>query len=487
VSTKKTNKYYINLTELDEGLVIYQSPDANKKNWYVRILLRKGGYVRRSTKTTSKEKAKRAAYRIQDEVKEREYLGLSHTKTTFQTVAKAYLKSIQHTRSTHRIEQIKTSLDRYLLPYFGHMFMTSFFENTQYVNDYPLWRKEYWSRYDKEVKEGKRADERFKTVDGTLPKWDKVSKRPIANYSYNPSQTAIKMNIIIFNAIMRWAAEHKHIQVPVLMKYKNLPHDDVRSQSVYTFSEEEIRKITTYFQQDYKRNKRFITDDDGNRIKDDNGYDKYELYENHRSDHKHMRINLRGWYYLMVNTGLRVRSANYLKWGMIEQRTRTMEDGTQLDFLALTIEEYKSERIKKGLRFRTVYAPHHLTRILNDVRRQNAPYNTDDDYVFTHQHKRQPLLNMSRYAFRRVLKELDLYTHKSGAKRTAKHLRSYYASKLLQTHPIHLVAATLGNSIEVAYKLYAQLEIAKRAYEILGDVPQPPQVILLDKEDQIIS
>ena len=109
MSTKKTNKYYINLTELDEGLVIYQSPDANKKNWYVRILLRKGGYVRRSTKTTSKEKAKREAYRIQDDVKEREYLGLSHTKTTFQTVARAYLKSIQHTRSTHRIEQIKTS------------------------------------------------------------------------------------------------------------------------------------------------------------------------------------------------------------------------------------------------------------------------------------------------------------------------------------------------------------------------------------------
>ena len=140
--SSKTNKYYINLTELDEGLVIYQSPDANKKNWYVRILLKKGGYVRRSLKTVNKEKAKRAAYRIQDEVKEREYLGLSHTKTTFKTVANAYLKSVRNIRSNDRIQQIETTLSRYLLPYFGHMYMNSFFENTQYVNDYPLWRKE---------------------------------------------------------------------------------------------------------------------------------------------------------------------------------------------------------------------------------------------------------------------------------------------------------------------------------------------------------
>jgi hypothetical protein len=487
MGTPKKNKYYINLTELDEGLVIYQSPDATKKNWYVRILLKKGGYVRRSTKTSNKERAKREAYRIQDTVKEREYLGLSHTKTTFETVARAYLRSLQHSRSQHRLEQIETSLNRYLLPYFGHMYMSSFFENTDYVNDYPLWRKEYWARYDKEVKQGQRVDERFKAVDGTVPKWDKVSKRPIANYSYNPSQTAIKMNIIIYNAIMRYAAEHKHIQMPVLMSYKNLPVDDVRSQSVYTFSEDEIRTITTYFQQDYKRHKTYLKDDKGNRVKDAQGNDKYELYKDRRSDHKHMRINMRGWYYLMVNTGIRVRSANYLKWKDITQRSKVMDDGTRLDYLALNIEEYKSKRIEKGLRFRTVYAPHHLTRILNEVRRQNAPYNTDDDYVFSHEHKRAPLLNMSRYAFRRVLKELGLYEHKSGAKRTAKHLRSYYASKLLQKHPIHLVAATLGNSIEVAYRLYAQLEIAKKAYEILGDVPQPPQVVLLDKEDQIIT
>ncbi len=230
-----------------------------------------------------------------------------------------------------------------------------------------------------------------------------------------------------------------------------------------------------------------ITDKEGNRVKDDSGQFLYTLYDDRRSDYKHMRINLRGWYYLMVNTGLRVRESNYLKWGDIEQRSRVMDDGTELHYLALNIEEYKHKRIEQGLRFRTVYAPHHLTRILNDVRRQNAPYNTDSDFVFTHQHKQAPLLNMSRYGFRRILKKLDLYEHKSGAKRTAKHLRSYYASKLLQTHPIHLVAATLGNSIEVCYKLYAQLEIAKKAYELLGGVPQPPQVVLLDKEDQILS
>ena len=82
--------------------------------------------------------------------------------------------------------------------------------------------------------------------------------------------------------------------------------------------------------------------------------------------------------------------------------------------------------------------------------------------------------------------ELDLYTHKSGAKRTAKHLRSYYASKLLQKHPIHLVAAAMGHSIDVCFKIYSQLEIAKKAYELLGDTPQPKEVILLDGEDLVL-
>ena len=487
MTNQTSNKYYINLTELDDGLVIYQSPDSTKKNWYVRVLLRKGGYYRKSTRTTNKEKAKREAYKIQDAVKEREYLGLSHTKTTFETVARAYLKSISNSLSSHRVGGIKTEINRYLMPYFGHLYLSSLYDNIEYINDFPLWRKEYWVRYDEEVLKGNRVDERYKTADGTTPQWSKASKRPVANFSRNPSRTAIKQTILTFNAIMKYAAEHKHMKMPVVMSSKNVPRDDVRSQSIYTFSDDEIKTITKYFQQDYRANKTYVLDEEGNRVKDKNGDDVYELYKNRRADYRHMRINMRGWYYLMVNTGIRVRSANYLKWKHISQRTSVMDDGTTLDYLAITIEEYKTKRINKGLRFRTVYAPHHLTRILNEVRRQNAPHNTDDDYVFTHHKKREPLLNMSRYGFKRVLKELGLYEHTSGAKRTAKQLRSYYASKLLQKHPIHVVAATMGNSIEVAYQMYAQLEIAKKAYELLGGIPQPPKVVMLDTEDQILS
>ena len=480
------NKYYINLTELDDGVVIYQSPDAVKKNWYVRVLMRRGGYVRRSTKTTNKSKATKAAYRIAHEVREREHFGLSHKRMTFAAASAAYVRSVENIRSSHRMEQIRTTLDRYLLPYFGHLLLTNLVDNQPYIDDFPKWRQEYWARYDREVKEGLRSDERFRTADGTTPKWDKVSKRPIANYRYNPSRTAIKMNIIIYNAIIRYCIEQRHIKAPVYMSYKNLPSDDIRSQSIYTFEDHEIHKLRTYFQQDYRKGKVFLLDDNGNRIKDENGEDTYTLWADRRSDHRHMRINRRGWFYLLVNTGLRVREANHLKWKDIQQRSRVLDNGTTLDYLALTIEEYKSKRIETGVRFRTVYAPHHITRILNEVRRQNAPFNTDEDFVFTHPHKRAPYLNISRYAFKRVLKELDLYEHKSGAKRTAKHLRSYFASKLLQKHPIHLVAATMGHSIEVCFRLYSQLEIAKRAYEILADVPQPKQVILLDKEDLVL-
>ena len=474
--------YYLNQTELDDGVVMYQSQDAQKKNWYVRILLRRGGYVRRSLKTTNVDRARRKAYSIADEVREREHFGLSHSRVTFAAASSAYLRSIEGKRSSHRIDQINTTLTRYLLPYFGHMYMESLTENQKYIDGFPNWRQEYWARYDREVKQGKRSDERYKTADGTTPKWDKVSKRPISNFSYNPSRNAVKMNIIIYNAIIKFSVQQRYINVPVYISYKNLPAADVRSQSIYTFEDSEIKKLRTYFQQDYRKNKVYTVDDDGNRIKDDNGDDVYTLWASRRSDHRHMRVNMRGWFYLLVNTGMRVREANFLKWKDITLRNNEGETA----YLAVNVEEYKAKRIATGVRFRTVYAPHHLTRILNEVRRQNAPYNTDDDYVFTHQHKRAPYLNISRYAFRRVLIELDLYTHKSGAKRTAKHLRSYYASKLLQKHPIHLVAAAMGHSIDVCFKIYSQLEIAKKAYELLGDTPQPKEVILLDGEDLVL-
>ena len=92
-------------------------------------------------------------------------------------------------------------------------------------------------------------------------------------------------------------------------------------------------------------------------------------------------------------------------------------------------------------------------------------------------------MQICRVAIINLFKELGIYEHESGARRTGKHFRSYYASKMLQTKPIHVVAAALGHSINTCFRFYSQLEIAKRAYELLADIPQPDVVTMLVSED----
>ena len=113
------NKYYINRTDLGDGIVIYQTPDAKVNNWYARILLESGGYVRRSLKTVNKRKAERKAYRLADEIRKREQFGLSVKERTFKNVANEYLDFCKETQSTHRYTQSLTNLIRYIIPYFN--------------------------------------------------------------------------------------------------------------------------------------------------------------------------------------------------------------------------------------------------------------------------------------------------------------------------------------------------------------------------------
>jgi len=472
--------YYIDKMVLGEDIIIHRNPDTkNKKNWYVRILM-KDGYVRRSLKTANKEKAIRTAWKIHQDVKEKEWFGLSHKKITFKAAALSYQRNSKHL-SESRQSQIVSVCDRYLLPYFGSISMDEMHDNKHYINQYPKWRYDYWDEYDKRVLKGDIEDARFMAVNGQKPEW-KTGKRPVSNYRQKPATATIKMDILIFNRIMKHAADMRMIKYPELMTTENLPKQDVRSQSIYTFSDDEINKIRRYFQNEYRRNKKYIIGKNGERIKDKDGNDTYTLYEDARPQTRHKMINLRGFFYLAVNTGMRVRELNFLTWGCITQKRSKLDDGSYLDYLSIFVEEYKTARRNTNQMHRIVYAPHHLTKILNDVRRQNAPHNKDDDYVFNYMGGKQ-YLQLTRIHMRLLFQELGVYEHHNGSKRTAKHFRSYYASKLLQTKPIHTVAAALGHSITSCFKFYSQLEIAKKAYEMLADIPQPNSVVMLVDAD----
>lgn len=93
-------------------------------------------------------------------------------------------------------------------------------DNKTYINDYPLWRADYWNEYDKHVLQGTIEDERFVAVNGHKPEWTK-DKRPVANYTRNPAHGTIRADIRIFNRIMRYAADNKMMKYPELMKLDN--------------------------------------------------------------------------------------------------------------------------------------------------------------------------------------------------------------------------------------------------------------------------
>ena len=476
-----TDKYYINKTDLKDGIIIYQSPDAKVNNWYVRILLEKGGYIRRSLKTTVKERAIRKAVTMANDVRRREMFGLSVTERTFETVAKEFIEQVSSSMSEHRKVQHVTMLTRYLIPYFNKMKISDFHKERDYIEKFVLWRREFWRRYEHIVEGGNKQDNRFKAQNVNIkPDWKAtVFGQHSNNRSYDPATTTVRQTISTFNQIMVYSYKKKYTAHLTKMSYDNVPVRKPTSQSIYTFEDEDINKIKNYMRQEYRKNKKWVLDDDGNRVKDEDGNDMYTLWETQRRDTKHMFINMRGWFYMLIWSGARVREANYAKWGDLAMRSKVMPDGTKLDYIAWTIPEYKAKRIAAGHFQRVVFLPHHLTKILNEVRKQNKNFNRDDNYIFTMEYDDKPLLNISKYSFRKILKKLDLYKHKSGAYRTSKHLRSWYASKLLQTQPLHKVAALLGNSPEVLFQMYSQLEIAKKAYDILKDVPQPDEVINL--------
>ena len=474
------NKYYINRTELGDGIVIYQTPDAKVNNWYARILLESGGYIRRSLKTVNKRKAERKAYRLADEIRKREQFGLSVKERTFKNVANEYLDFCKETQSKHRYTQSQTNLRRYIIPYFNKIQIKDIHKERDYIEQFVFWRRDYWNQYDRVVVNNQQPSAQYRTEFGNIkPDWDSVLPSPSHNRCYNPATSTVKQTIVVFNQVMAYCYDRKYTHTLTKMSWRNLPRTDARSQSVYTFDEDEINKLRNYFIQEYRKNKKWVLDENGKRVKDADGNDMYTLWETQRTDTKHMFINMRGWFWLLLWSGARPREATYATWSQLKQRRKKMPDGSMLDYIAWTIPEYKAKRIESGHHQRVVFLPHHLSKILNEVRKQNAPYNTDDDFVFSLEHKRGALVNISRYSFRKVLRKLGLYEHSSGAKRTAKHLRSYYASKMLQTQPIHKVAAIMGNSIDVLFKMYTQLEISKRAYDVLKDVPQPEQVIEL--------
>ena len=478
MSNKHT--YYQDYTELADDLVMYRNPDTKKGWFYCRIKIKEGGYVRRSLKTTDKVKAQRQAWTIYKDVKEKEFFGVTVKKTTLNEVVSILLKT-KADLSSHRRNQYINWTKRYLLPYFDGITLDEFHKKQVYINEYPLWRYTYWERYRQEVEEGTRKDERDIVNRLGYKGLQEGENRPYVWQRDKPSRSTVLAEVRMFNAIIKFAVERNLMRKPILMSNEHLPDSKPVFAALYTFNDKEIYKIKRYFQQQTKANKHYIKDDEGNAVLDAQGNPKYILFPNATPSQRRMWINLRVAFYLQLNTGIRTQECNNLKWSNITYKVAKKEDGTEMPYLALKIEETKSKR--RSNLFRTVYCPVHLTSLLNEVREVNKPHNSDDDYVFCNgMGNRYTIMNRR---FKQLLIKLDLYETDIGTFRTRGHLRSYWMSKALKTKPIHVVAAAAGNSIQTCYDFYTKLAVSKRAFELLEDIRQPDSIVHLMSEEEL--
>jgi len=474
--TSNEHKYYKGYETLQHDLVIYTNPETKKPWYYARIKLRLNkGYIRRSLKTTDQEQAKRLAWDLYRKLKEDEYFGVVSKKVYLSQITNAYMKTKGPKLSKWRLDQIERWTRRYIIPWFGNATLDQIIADQDKIDRYPLYRMDYWDVYEAEVASGIRIDEREKVNKGGYKALNKDEKRPYTWKRNRPARSTVLAELRLFNALMKFAKEKKWIAHDVTMSQSNLPTTPPVRQAMYTFTDDEISKLRTYFQQQTKNNKTLLFDQDGEPLLTSDGTQAYRLFATASDLQRRLWINLRVSFFLQLNCGLRTSEIHSLKWSSITQSSTTTTEGKEFSYLALRVFETKSER--RHLGHRIVYCPIHMSKLLNEVRQANAPHNKDSDYVFCNSKGNQYKILNRR--FKQLLQRLDIYKSPEGTTRDRGHLRSYWMSKALRTKPIHVVAAAAGNSIQTAYNFYCRLEIAKEAYKVLHDIRQPDNIVSL--------
>ena len=471
--------FYLDQEDLADGLVIYRNPSkTDSKNlwWYVRIRLKnESKYVRRSLRTTSYYEAKREAFKLYEQIRKDEYYGFVPNRMKIADLVKLYLES-KPNLSEGRVAQIERVVRLYLEPYFGDHQINTIATDRRLISGYLKWRQGYWDRYKERIKTDPKLAERHQRVGqgGYKALFDNERRIPV-NIEHNPSKSTLILEYSIFNALMAFAVAEKYIPEFFKADYKSLPDADPRFQAIYTFDRDEIKTIRDALVDELRQDREPIIDEaSGRQLRDQWGDLRWNTFVS-QPHARRCRTNLRALVLLMLSTGMRVQECLDLEYRHITDGEVDDEYGGNFRFLSIRVIEKKSRR--RSLGFRTVYAPYHMKKILGRLNEINEPFNKPEHRVFTKK-------DGSRYGllgrrFKQLLQNLDLYESPEGAKRTLTHLRSYYAQEQLQHHPLHIVAAQMGHSVQTLYDFYTQISVGKRAYDILKHIQQPRNIVSL--------
>ncbi|GHD46498.1 hypothetical protein GCM10017083_15670 [Thalassobaculum fulvum] len=392
------------------------------------------GYVVRSTKRTSVEEARRVAEEWYDDYRYKIRHGLETGTHTFATLWKRWLAANRATLSTPRLRYISGTIDRYLMPYFGDMSVSSITDKV--VAGYWDWRINYW------VSETGQA--KIASAQKTRTTAKRPYKQKLGNVAKVPAPKTLKMEQSVLRQIFGWAARSGIVSYPPEVK------------APVTKSPGTVSRRPAFDFDEWQQLYRFLrvwaageheSGSDGGRSPKRSAH----------SLHLWQRQLLRNYVLIMGMTGLRPNEARQLRWKDVQ----VIQNGNDHTFVALHV----SPTTKTGERLCIPLA--RCRDVLERVRAAST-HTQPDDFVFCGRDG-TPIENFGK-TFKSVLTEAGLLKDRFGRVRTIYSLRHTYATLRILHGSVSIddLAQNMGTSPAIIFQHYRHITTRQRAKELGG-------------------
>jgi len=428
--TKYLDKHYV---EGYEGkLMLYRRDDLKNNNyWHYRAKLDgKRDYIRRSTKETVFELAKRKAAL---EYREHEYKHNNNMQTNIVYVRNAIKKYFEYISNSNKFtlqrqKYLKNTWYRYMEGYFGNMKIGEITD--EIAEGYWDWRNAFYT-----TGIGK---ERIFANENRINAKTKTSKNIKTKFAYGTA----KVEASLINQFFAWCYKDKQGFTKKIIKLS----------PVDAFSKEELKRNSrrdNFTQEEWKK----ITLNLGNYV---NGRGRFKL-KNNNSLHKRQRQILRLYVMLLASTGLRVGEAKYLRW-----KDLSLDKENNVAKLNVVAETSKVRRQRITLS--------HSRYIYDELMewKQQTEFSNDNDLIFYAKDKigKQKIIDVS-VSFKTFLETIGLLKGADNKNRTLYSLRHSYATMRLEGGAeVYIVAKNMGTSVKMIEQHYGHVQISKMGKDL---------------------
>lgn len=417
----------IDLDVLGSGsLMLYKRDDLKDNDvWHYRAKIEgKVGYLRRSTKETNVDIAKRIA---DDEFRRYKTRVEDNKPTNIIYVRNAITKffdSLKNSNKTtiERQQYLKNTWHRYMQGYFGDMKIANITDDI--VNGYWDWRNAFYitgAGKDRILANKNRVNAKTQSSNNIKKKFEYGTAKAEAS---------------LINQFFAWCYADKQSFTTKIYKIK--PSD--------AFSKDELNKNNrrdNFTKDEWKK----ITLNLGNYV---NGRGIFKN-KNDNSLHARQRKNLRLYIMFLASTGVRVGEAKYLRWKDV-----AYDEENEVGKFNIAAKTSKTRKQRFTLS--------HSNHIYNELIewKKETEFADDNDLVFYTKDKNgnQKICDVS-VSFKTFLTKIDLLKGSDNKNRTLYSLRHSYATMRLEDGAeVYNVAKNIGTSVKMIEQHYGHVQIS---------------------------